>query len=85
MLVDKMKAAGIIPGIKVDKGLTMIPGTEGESSTQVRGIQGSGRLSRDPGWGFVSKTRFESGTQVFDTQKITRPKSESLKVMMCGT
>mmetsp|Transcript_43814 Transcript_43814/g.105942 ORF Transcript_43814/g.105942 Transcript_43814/m.105942 type:complete len:352 (+) Transcript_43814:44-1099(+) len=34
LLIDKMKASGIIPGIKVDRGLTVIPGTEGESSTQ---------------------------------------------------
>lgn len=32
--VDLMKAEGIIPGIKVDKGVVPIPGTDGETVTQ---------------------------------------------------
>lgn len=32
--MEKMKQAGIITGVKADKGLAFIPGTEGESSTQ---------------------------------------------------
>jgi len=32
--VEVMKAAGIVPGIKVDKGVVTIPGTNGETSTQ---------------------------------------------------
>ncbi|KAK4522471.1 hypothetical protein GAYE_HTGSCF31FUTG100G0359 [Galdieria yellowstonensis] len=32
--VDVMKEAGVIPGIKVDKGVTPIPGTKDETSTQ---------------------------------------------------
>jgi len=38
--VELIKSAGVIPGIKVDKGLANIPGTEGESLTQ--GIDGLG-------------------------------------------
>jgi len=36
--VELIKAAGVIPGIKVDKGVATIPGTDGESLTQ--GIDG---------------------------------------------
>jgi len=32
--VDIMKAKGILPGIKVDKGIKILPGTNGESVTQ---------------------------------------------------
>ena len=35
--VDVLKDAGIVPGIKVDTGLQPLPGTDGETSTQVRG------------------------------------------------
>jgi len=37
-LVDVIKAAGVIPGIKVDKGVSPIPGTDGETLTM--GIDG---------------------------------------------
>ena len=32
--VEVLKKQGIIPGIKVDKGVCPIPGTDGETSTQ---------------------------------------------------
>lgn len=32
--VDVLQKAGIVPGIKVDTGLTVLPGTDGETSTQ---------------------------------------------------
>lgn len=35
--VDVLKAQGILPGIKVDTGLQVLPGTDGETSTQVGG------------------------------------------------
>jgi fructose-bisphosphate aldolase, class I len=38
--VDILKAQNIIPGIKVDTGLQMIAGTDGETSTQ--GLDGLG-------------------------------------------
>lgn len=33
--VDVMKEAGVLPGIKVDKGTIDIAGTDGETTTQV--------------------------------------------------
>jgi len=38
--VDLLKAQNIIPGIKVDTGLQMIAGTDGETATQ--GLDGLG-------------------------------------------
>lgn len=38
--VEVLNAAGIVPGIKVDKGVVPLPGTDGETSTQ--GIDGLG-------------------------------------------
>lgn len=38
--VDVLKENGVIPGIKVDKGLVTIPGTDGETATQ--GLDGLG-------------------------------------------
>ena len=32
--VDVLKAQGIVPGIKVDTGLQVLPGTDGETTTQ---------------------------------------------------
>jgi len=43
--VDVLKAAGVIPGIKVDKGLVNIPGTEEETSTQ--GLDDLGKRCAD--------------------------------------
>ena len=34
--VDVLKAKGILPGIKVDKGVMPLPNTDGETTTQVR-------------------------------------------------
>lgn len=34
--VDILKSKGIIPGIKVDKGVISLPDTDGETTTQVR-------------------------------------------------
>ena len=34
--VDVLKKQGIVPGIKVDTGLEVLPGSDGETSTQVR-------------------------------------------------
>lgn len=33
--VDVLKSKGIIPGIKVDKGVMPLPDTDGETTTQV--------------------------------------------------
>ena len=33
--VDVLKSKGIIPGIKVDKGVVPLAGTDGETTTQV--------------------------------------------------
>ncbi len=38
--VDLMKAKGVIPGIKVDKGLVVLPGTKDENATT--GLDGLG-------------------------------------------
>jgi fructose-bisphosphate aldolase class I len=44
-LVDLIKKAGVIPGIKVDKGLAPLPGTDDETLTQ--GIDGLGARCED--------------------------------------
>jgi len=44
-LVDIIKAAGVIPGIKVDKGTAFLPGTEDETMTV--GIEGLGQRCED--------------------------------------
>ena len=35
---DILKSKGIIPGIKVDKGVAPLPDTDGETTTQVHGV-----------------------------------------------
>ena len=35
---DILKSKGIIPGIKVDKGVVPLPDTDGETTTQVHGV-----------------------------------------------
>lgn len=44
--VDLLKSKGIIPGIKVDKGVVPLPDTDGETTTQVnpQSALGSGNL-----------------------------------------
>lgn len=41
-----MQAQGILPGIKVDTGLQVLPGTDGETSTQ--GLDNLGAVSDRP-------------------------------------
>jgi hypothetical protein len=54
--VDVLKSQGIVPGIKVDTGLQVLPGSDGETSTQgldnlgarqaARGEAGQGRAGQ---------------------------------------
>ncbi|CEM05410.1 unnamed protein product [Vitrella brassicaformis CCMP3155] len=44
-MVDLLKAEGIIPGIKVDKGLVPLPLSDGETATQ--GLDGLGKRCQD--------------------------------------
>lgn len=48
--MDVLKQQGIVPGIKVDTGLQVLPGTDGETATQglvrlPRGLQGPAGVS----------------------------------------
>ena len=68
--VDVLKKQGIIPGIKVDTGLQVLPGTDGETATQVCYLTWTGHVLRLNGYILRELFRMHTEALLNGQQKI---------------